>query len=333
MSNVPGMAAGEPDVDDGSTRRKRRRRRRLLAGAALVVVGAVAVGGGVMTIDAQRSGTVPSWSKTAPYVANTQAVIEWFGSEPSISLDVVVPDAPADFLAGATLVVRIEHVTTGGRCATTYGTDRREMAWKDLSPATAKYPSPAVSVTWKYAPAGKICAGETYAIISRVYKGDQSTNVSPWVYVTAGAPNDPLFEPPGASNGCGGGPLAPLMNAVADWTLVHIPVVSLVIGDAWVHFRPACDQHDYAYDGIRAFDTFTGKYVDYAPMTRRQADDKFARDLRTSCDRQLRAKNAHEWLYGVCYDIADLYSSVVRIPPDATFYDPARVKYGVPPAR
>ncbi len=90
------------------------------------------------------------------------------------------------------------------------------------------------------------------------------------------------------SNGCGGG-VASSDPRYGDTSSYRD---SITPGDIYtVNFREACNLHDAGYSGALVWDPFEGRYIDFSEpeWTQEKVDEKFLRDMRTLCDRQIPA--------------------------------------------
>lgn len=103
------------------------------------------------------------------------------------------------------------------------------------------------------------------------------------------------------ANGCGGdfGEYAlQMQNYVADTsTFFDGPSAESFT----VNFRPACNQHDAGYAGVKVVDPINGNRVrNYRTWSRLRVDDKFEADLETMCARQIpsSAKVARRKCFG-----------------------------------
>jgi hypothetical protein len=91
------------------------------------------------------------------------------------------------------------------------------------------------------------------------------------------------------SNGCGPGPTASLEPRQLDtWTFHGLTSAKVFT----ISFRDACDLHDAAYNGAEVYDAINRGYVDHFAWSREQADEKFLRDLKSICNRELQHEPA-----------------------------------------
>lgn len=97
-----------------------------------------------------------------------------------------------------------------------------------------------------------------------------------------------FIELAAVSNGCGGG-VASSDPRYGDTSSYRD---SITPGDIYtVNFREACNLHDAGYSGALVWDPFEGRYIDFSEpqWTQEKIDEKFLRDMRTLCDRQIPA--------------------------------------------